>query len=330
MRETQLVQKLGKIFLLIVICLPLLAGGQKSQFYKDKGLLPYKKEPYFTLGRLDKLGRPTWAHIQFHDSRLAKADKVYRNPSKPLHGETGQMTDYLPGFQGNDQAYPINPDQEKPPLSKIWVPRHLLSSLWTDGAASNTIYNYGLITTYANEGFALSSETKPKGPQTLRDYEQALSDWVTISSQYWDSKKGHQRYMVDYKIELLYKGKELVPRQIKLRYVGLTEKGQLRKIDLEGKETFDKHGIATVVIDNVSPNVTIDYLTGRVTGKPYTFPKASPSEKPASAGAEGSGETVYVNEETGYYDYYVDDVKAYLELSEEEAIRDGYVWGEVE
>lgn len=323
----RLFQCFGSVLLLVLLCLPIQASAATKPNYRAMGLLLYKGEPYFKLGKLDKLGRPTWAHIQFHDFIEAKAAKKYKNPTNRINGKTGYMTDYLPGFQGNDNYYLIPSELQQGAMQKVWEPRHLLSTLWTDATSSNTVRNYGLITSYANVEYPMDNRT---GLVTLRDYERALDSWPSSSSRYWDSKRGYKRYMVDYKIELLYQGEELVPRQIKLRYVGLTEKGKLKKIDLEGQETFDKYGIATVVIDNIAPNVTIDYLTGVVTGQIYV-PRTNPDNSAIEDSYDETEELeVYVDMESGYYYYHVNDPSNYLIMTEKDALEDGYVWDALE
>lgn len=308
--------------LLLMFALPV--NALAKQDYLDKGLLPFKGEPYFKLGKLDKLGRPTWAHIQFHDFIEAKPDKLYKNPKKKLNGNTGYMTDYLPGFQGNDEYYLIPSDWKQGYMQEVWSPRHLLSILWTNYDA-NVASNFSLFTSYAVNGFPLDNRT---GLVTLRDYERALDDWTSTSSRYWSRQTGHKQYMVDYKIELIYQGDELVPRQIKLRYVGLDEKGKLKKIDLEGEEAFDKNSIATVIIENIAPNVTIDYKTGKVSGNVY-IPKSS--NDPTDTTYDETEELyVYVNLDNGYYYYDVDNPDNYLRMIEKEALEEGYIWDAAE
>lgn len=298
-----------------------------KDYYESKGLLPYKGDPYFRLGKLDQLGRPTWAHIQFHDFIEAKAAKGYKNPKVPINGKTGYMTDYLPGFQGNEDYYLIPSELKQGAMQKVWEPRHLLSILWTDSLSANVARNYGLITTYANQGFPIDSRI---GLVTLRDYEQALDDWPSSSSSDWDSKTGYNHYMVDYKIELIYHGQELVPRQIKLRYIGLTEQGKLKKMDLPGPESFDQYGIATVVIDNIAPNVTIDYLTGAVTGQVYVPQEDSDRRITDDPYNEEDELEVFVDMDSGYYYYDVSNPDDYWVMTEKEALEDGYVWDALE
>lgn len=290
--------------------------------YQEMGLLPFTGEPYFKLGQLDKLGRPTWAHIQFHDFIDAKAAQKYENPKTTRNGNKGHMTDYLVGFTGNDDYFLIPSELEQGYMQKVWEPSQLLNLLWTDPISSNVARNYGLFTSYAYKGYP---EDSREGLVTLQDYEQALDAWFSSA---WDPKKGYKRYMIDYKIELIYQEQELVPRQIKIRYVGLTQQGELRKINLDGPEDFDKNGIATVIIDNIAPNVTIDYKTGKVEGNRYV-PKHSSNSTDRNYD-ETEEHYVYINLDSGYYYYYVDNPDDYLCMVEKEALEEGYIWDSTE
>lgn len=278
--------------------------------------LKFTGDPHFILGPLDEHSRPTYAHIQFHDFIDARSPK-YKDPEKPINGSTGMRTDYLPGYLGNPSYVVEDLGNGRKHNKPVWQPRSLLSSSWTDVSYSNRARNFGLITTYADEGYDFEIGLKPG---MLSYYEMKLSDWLADDSKKLD--------MIDYRIELIYEGDELVPRKIKLSYVGLTEKGKLKKIDLDGEETFDKRGIATVMIDNSAPNVTIDYKTGKTEGEIYVPPVVTPVEEIEIIEYE---ETVYVNWETGEYHYDIpfnasepDKTIYYDEMSEDEAIEDGY------
>ncbi|CAK1239427.1 Methylphosphotriester-DNA--protein-cysteine methyltransferase (N-terminal fragment of Ada) [Fructobacillus cardui] len=76
----------------------------------------------------------------------------------------------------------------------------------------------------------------------------------------------HPNYWLDYQVTPIYQGDELIPRQVKLDYVGLDSSGKTLTIGLgSGKESIDNNGITHVVLDNVTPNGTIDYTSGRAT-----------------------------------------------------------------
>ena len=84
-------------------------------------------------------------------------------------------------------------------------------------------------------------------------YENRLDSWLY----------NHPNYYLDYQVTPLYKGNELVPRQIRLAYVGLDKSGDPLKIRLGGgREQSGNGGATVVVLDNISPNADINYATG--------------------------------------------------------------------
>lgn len=171
--------------LLILSASPLSVSAMSKTEYKELGLLPYKGEPYFTLGKLDKYGCPTWVHIQLNDFIGAEAAKHYQNPKKTINGNSGALTDYLTGFHSNEESYLVSKDSSSKVNAHVWKPRYLLNVMWVNGVNSSVIQNFGLITTYANEGY---TDADKDTLVSLEDYDKALSDWTSSFSSDWDSK----------------------------------------------------------------------------------------------------------------------------------------------
>ncbi len=95
-------------------------------------------------------------------------------------------------------------------------------------------------------------------------YEQELDSWLSNHPNYW----------LDYKVQAIYTNNEVIPRQIKLTYFGLDEKGQPLEIHFNSdKESTDTNFVTSVTLENQSPNATIDYLAGTAVG---TVSKAEP------------------------------------------------------
>ncbi|TWS95467.1 hypothetical protein [Streptococcus sp. sy018] len=351
------------IFMIFIACMLLSTKvtALTAQDYENMGLLPYKAKPYFKLGELDKLGRPTWGQGQLSIYTEAKAAETYP-------AESSLQDCDLPGYQVNNDRYLIPTELDQGYIQRVWSQRYLLQhGDFKFRDVMNFIRNHALITNYTDNGFPLDKRT---GLFSISQYEKALVEWMKQKNS--DKKfSKNKSYMVDYKIELIYQGEELVPRQVKLRYVGLTPKGELEKIDLEGKEDFDANGIATVTLDNIAPHVTIDYLTGEVTAGEvfvsvnteteddveivYVDDKSShyyfddnkefeengnkylamPEPEAIDKGYEYFyDDDVYVDTETGYYYYYEvksgTDIDDYVYMTERAAIVDGYVWDAAE
>ena len=84
-------------------------------------------------------------------------------------------------------------------------------------------------------------------------YENRLDSWLA----------NHPNYYLDYQVTPLYEGNELLPRQIRLAYVGIDKNGQTLSIKLGGgREKSGKGGATVVVLDNVAPNAKINYADG--------------------------------------------------------------------
>ena len=84
-------------------------------------------------------------------------------------------------------------------------------------------------------------------------YENRLDSWLA----------NHPNYYLDYQVTPLYEGNELLPRQIRLAYVGIDKNGQTLSIKLGGgREKSGNGGATVVVLDNVAPNAKINYADG--------------------------------------------------------------------
>ncbi|WP_338348642.1 DNA/RNA non-specific endonuclease [Fructobacillus evanidus] len=206
---------------------------QKQQ--TDGGLLAFAGKRQMVMGDLDRLGRATYSHIQLQDKdepRVKRAAKLKYNP----------------------------------------VGWHNFKFYYGDGTKQAWVMNRGHLVGYQFSG--LNDEPKNLVPETawmnagnykgMNDsnqdsmlfYENRLDSWLANHPNYW----------LDYQVTPIYQGDELIPRQVKLDYVGLDSSGKTLTIQLgSGKESTDGNGITHVVLDNVTPNGTIDYASGRAT-----------------------------------------------------------------
>ncbi|TWT12222.1 hypothetical protein [Streptococcus sp. sy004] len=210
------------IFIVFIACLLLSTKvtALTAQDYENMGLLPYKAKPYFKLGELDKLGRPTWGQGQLSIYTESKAAETYP-------AESSLQDCDLPGYQVNNDRYLIPIELDQGYIQEVWSKRSLLSTrdFNLDKTAMLT-RNHALITNYTDNGFPLDKRT---GLFSISQYEKALVEWMKQKNSDKKQFSKNKSYMIDYKIELIYQGEELVPRQVKLRYVGLAPKGKLEK-----------------------------------------------------------------------------------------------------
>ncbi|MEW4354139.1 DNA/RNA non-specific endonuclease [Streptococcus pneumoniae] len=215
----------------------------------EDGTLSFTGQKQVLLGELDSLKRATSAHIQLQDKDEPKKQQEPKIKYDPV------------GWHNFKFAYN---DGKK----KAWLMHrgHLIGYQFS--GLTNEKRNLAPMTAWLNAGNFKG--TDEKNQESMLYYENQLDNWLAIHPNYW----------LDYKVTPIYTDKELLPRQIKLQYVGLDEHGQKLEIKVGGKETVDEHGITTVILDNLSPNATIDYATGKAS--PIDMAKKAEEEKKAA------------------------------------------------
>lgn len=208
-------------------------GGGKT--VEVKGLLPFESKKQVELGKLDLLGRATSAHIQ-----LKKSDE-------PKQKRETRLTYNPPGWH--------NYKLEVLPNQKAWVMNrgHLVGYQFS--GLNNEPKNLVAETAWVNQG----SDTKmdDTNSQAMLYYENRLEKWLSQ----------HTKDYLDYKVTPIYTGSELLPRSIKLEYVGLTTQGKAIPIQLGGNLEKNVNGKTQVVLENRSPKLNINYQKGTVTLK---------------------------------------------------------------
>jgi DNA-entry nuclease len=116
--------------------------------------------------------------------------------------------------------------------------------------------NLVIETAYFNQGSI--NRMDDTNPDNMLFYENKLHSWVNLHQQDW----------LDYQVTPIYTGNELIPRKIRLSYVGFDNQGNVIPIKLGSNFEKQGNGGSTVVIlNNVSPNANIDYLNGTATQK---------------------------------------------------------------
>lgn len=199
--------------------------------------LSFQNKRQLVLADTDALGRAVDAHIQLKDSQepTVKREALNYNPVgwhnynfyyKKSDGSVGKMWLMARGHLVGYQFSGLNDE-----------PRNLVpETTWFNGGSF----------TGMNDGNTAS----------MLYYENRLDSWLA----------NHPNYYLDYQVTPLYKGNELLPRQIRLAYVGFDQKGQPLTIKLGGgREKTGHDGATVVVLDNVAPNANINYADGTAT-----------------------------------------------------------------
>nr|WP_244147242.1 DNA/RNA non-specific endonuclease [Streptococcus castoreus] len=202
--------------------------------YKEtkNGTLPFVKKKVLVLGDLDEKGRATFAHIQLKNSDEPTKKRKSRLKTNPVGWHNFKF--YF--GDGRKKAWLMNRG-------------HLIGYQFS--GLNDNKKNLIPITNWLNTGHYRSMNSSNQ--DSMLYYEKRLDSWLAT----------HKHYYLDYKVTPIYQGDELIPRQVALQYVGIDEKGNLLAINIGGKATQDANGISKVVLDNISPNAKIDYLTGK-------------------------------------------------------------------
>ncbi|HFI0272759.1 TPA: DNA/RNA non-specific endonuclease [Streptococcus suis] len=223
--------------------------------YQGLQLLPFTGQKQLVLGEFDHLRRATFAHIQLQDKDEPKKQREPRIKYNPVGWHNYKLT--------------YNKDGKK---AYLFNRGHLIgyqfSGLIDQGE------NLVPLTAWTNSGHYKG--TKDTNIEGMLFYENRLDSWLATHPNYW----------LDYRVTPIYRGDELVPRQIELQYVGIDQAGNLLEIRLGSeKEIVDAYGITRVVLENYSKNAEIDYLTG--TAKPSLVPtETASSSTTASASSQ--------------------------------------------
>jgi DNA-entry nuclease len=201
-----------------------------------KDVLRFEHKKQLVMGKLDVLGRATYSHIQLKSS------------DKPQAKREARLTYNPSGWHNYKFSY-------SPSGKKTWVMNrgHLVGYQFC--GLNDEPRNLITETAWMNQGDFDGMDDSNE--QSMLYYENRLNQWLL----------DHPNDYLDYKVTPIYTGSELVARQVKLEYVGITSAGQFEQIRLGGSLEQSVIAKCTVVLENVAPNITIDYQTGRATQK---------------------------------------------------------------
>ncbi|MEN4314831.1 DNA/RNA non-specific endonuclease [Streptococcus pyogenes] len=202
-----------------------------SQNTVSDKVLPFTGDYQLQLGNLDILNRATSSHIQLQDKHETKD-----NRTKIGYDPVGWHNYQFPYGDG---------------IKTSWVMNRGYLVGYQFCGLNDEPRNLVTMTAWLNTGaYAGANDSNPEG---MLYYENRLDSWLALHPDFW----------LDYKVTPIYSGDELLPRQIELQYIGIDSSGELLTIRLNSdKESIDQNGVTTVILENVAPNLTLDYLTG--------------------------------------------------------------------
>ncbi|KXT75671.1 DNA/RNA non-specific endonuclease [Streptococcus sp. DD12] len=256
-RPSLVVRAVGLIFLFLLLFLagnlwlrpsqdqPSLSGWETQVEKTPSGTLVFTGKKALVLASLDPLGRAQGAHIQLRDRDEPQRKRDSRITVDPV----GWHNYKLPYGEGNQKAW-------------LMSRGHLVGYQFS--GLNSERRNLVPMTNWLNAGNYKGMDDS--NTDSMLYYENRLDDWLAQHPDKW----------LDYEVVPIYQGNELLPRQIRLRYVGLDSSGQIVPISLGSpRESQTSEGISQVVLDNVSPNANIDYQTGRAQARASNTNEAS-------------------------------------------------------
>ncbi|MDR3191123.1 MAG: DNA/RNA non-specific endonuclease [Lactobacillaceae bacterium] len=228
-----------KILLTFIVATSSL-GVVNTMIHADVAQAPlaYSTTKQLQLTELDSLGRAVNAHIQLTDAD-EPTDK--REPTLN-YNPTGWHNYQLPSAVGS--------------TTKAWLFNrgHLVGYQFS--GLNDEKKNLTIETAYLNQGSITGPNASNQAAMLF--YENKLDAWLAAPE--------HKTWHLDYQVTPIYSGNELVPRKVRLAYVGYDQNGAVQPIKLA--TALEKTGVgqATVVtLDNVSANANINYANGTAT-----------------------------------------------------------------
>ncbi len=196
----------------------------------------YQEERKLSLLDLDNLGRAQGSHIQVKRSELPtepRAPRLTVNPS---------------GWHN----YKIETTKNGKPYTAWAFNRGHLVGYQFSGL-NDEKRNLITETAYLNQGSTTGMDDT--NSKAMLYYENLLRKWINE----------HPRSKLDYAVIPLYYQDELVARKVLLSFVGVTPANRQTKIKLPISGLKMKGKVTQVILDNDSPMLDIDYLTGAAT-----------------------------------------------------------------
>ncbi|GFH41394.1 DNA/RNA non-specific endonuclease [Lactococcus insecticola] len=216
-------------------------ASKASEGLQEQKPLSYTGHKQFVMSATDQYGRAVDSHIQ-----LQASDEPGHN------GQSRAPLTYNPvGWHNYKLSYDDNGK-----TGKAWLfdRGHLVGYQFS--GVNDEPRNLVPETSQLNKGNIAHMDSG--NDKAMLFYENRLDSWLEL----------HPNYFLDYQVTPIYTGSELLPRQVRLAYVGVDSKGNHLQIKLGGSLEEQGNDDATVVVlDNVSSNATIDYATGMATQK---------------------------------------------------------------
>ena len=181
------------------------------------------------LGKLDNLGRATGSHIQLKESETPKVQR-----SQWLTVRPSGWHNYKFRYQGR--------------TTWLFNRGHLVGYQFC--GLNNEPRNLITETQYMNQGAVTHMDDS--NAKAMLFYENRLRSWM----------RSHYNNSLDYSVVPVYKGSELVPRGVRLTFVGYTTRGKRQRINMATSRIKYSGKVGQVYLPNSTPVAKINYMTG--------------------------------------------------------------------
>lgn len=236
------IKKIVTIFAVFSLALALQATAVYASSSQQAGLtgisqdpLRYSSKEQLLFSSRDKQGRAVNAHIQLKNSDEPKIKRAASLTFNPVGWHN-----YNFYFKENNGS-----------IGRNWLMNrgHLVGYQFC--GKNDEARNLVPETAYLNSGSLSGMDADNQS--SMLYFEEHLDSWLAQ----------HQSDRLDYQVTPLYKGSELIPRQIRLAYLGYNHRGQKIKIRFNSSlEDNSRSGATVVYLSNNSANATINYANG--------------------------------------------------------------------
>lgn len=203
--------------------------------------LAFKGSKQLELGEYDGLGRATYSHIQLNIKDAPKEEREDKITYNPVGWHNYKFPATINGKKTENWL-----------MNRGHLVGYLFSGLNSEGK------NLVPITRYLNAGTMDDKKVDRSNYYSMIFYEMNLKEWLRDNSD---------KYL-DYYVVPIYQGNDLLPNKIAMYWTAFDKNGNQETIELKNQgQTKTEGTISYVILDNTSPNATINYTDGTAEAK---------------------------------------------------------------
>lgn len=203
--------------------------------------LAFNGKKQLELGEYDSLGRATYSHIQLNIKDAPKEEREGKITYDPVGWHNYKLPATINGKKTESWL-----------MNRGHLVGYLFSGLNSEGK------NLVPITRYLNAGTMDDKKIDRSNYYSMIFYEMNLKEWLRDNSD---------KYL-DYYVVPIYQGNDLLPNKVAMYWTSFDKNGNQQAIELKNKGQATTEGnISYVILDNTSPNATINYADGTAEAK---------------------------------------------------------------